>query len=344
MPLNLGIVGLGGLGTMHCKGISTLDSARIVAICDVQEDRLEGKWGNRQINIKTEPAQEANLLEARKYKDFNRLLRDKDVEAVIIVTPTFLHAGMAVKALRAGKNVFCEKPMALSHRDTKKMIQAAEQNQRLLQIGHVLRFWPEYVMIKQMIDDGRFGRPLCAIFNRFCGQPGWSWENWYNRPEMSGGGILDLHIHDVDLVNWYFGTPSRLCSTGVDSKETGIHAVSTQFTCDGVPMVVANGGWLTGPTGFMMGLKIEFENATVEYASNSTPTLTVFHKGHDGKIEHPEVSAASGYTEEIRYFIECVQSGKNNDRMLAADAAVAVKLVEAESKSVRTGKAVAVKL
>jgi predicted dehydrogenase len=179
-----------------------------------------------------------------------------------------------------------------------------------------------------------------AIFQRICGTPAWSWENWYARAECSGGGILDLHIHDVDLVNWYFGRPSRVSSTGVYVPSEGVRSVCTNYTCQTAPMVTAIGGWYTHCSGFLMALTVEFDQATVEYASNLSPTLKICSAAG---VETPTFPTMDAYQEEVKYFLQCIVGGQKPDRVPPEATADAVKIVEAEARSVKTGKSVAVK-
>jgi predicted dehydrogenase len=339
--MKIGMVGMGGLGTMHYNGVVKLPDAQVVAICDVRPERLEGNWSGTQINIESGPKADAELGNVRKYANYNLMLRDKDIEVILIATPTLLHAKMAIQGLRAGKHVFSEKPMALTSRDAAKMLAVSKETGKLLQIGHVLRFWPEYVAIKEMIDSKRYGEVKAAMLERLSGPPGWAWENWYHRSEMSGGAILDLHIHDVDVVNWFFGRPTHVSAVGWPSADGGIQVTSVNYTCPGVPVVSAFGGWFSGACGFSMSALVDFEQATVRYSSSANPTLLIHHR--DGHNETPQMPTIDGYQEEVRYFLDCIAAGKPNDRVPPEATAQAVKIVEAERKSIRTGRAVAIK-
>jgi len=343
MAVRVAVVGLGMMGTTHFKGYQSIPEAEVVAVCDVSGRKLSGDWSAAAGNIDTGAAHQTDLSRLRTYEKFGRLLRDKDVDLVDLCVPTFQHAPMAMKALKAGKHVFCEKPMAITSRKAARMIAAAEASGRMLAVGHVLRFWPEYLLIKQWIDSGVYGAVRSAMFTRLSGRPLWSWDNWLQDPKRSGAAALDLHIHDADTIQWFFGRPGKVSATGTFEGEALSHVVA-RYHYDGGPLVMAEGGWdYPQSFPFRMEASVVFEKAAVEYSSRRSPTLTVYEA--DAKEPtHPPVAAQDGYTEELRYFIGCVASGRKPDRIAPADAAAAVAIVEAEVKAARKGRPVAVRV
>jgi len=342
MPLRIGLVGLGMMGTTHYKSYQEVPEARVVAVCDPDARKLAGDWSAALGNIDTGAAQQTDLSALRKYTDFAALAADPEVDIVDLCVPTNQHAGMALAALAAGKHVFCEKPMARTSRLARQMIRAAGRAGRMLAVGHVLRFWPEYLMMKDMIDSRRYGAVRAAYFVRLSARPLWSWDNWIQDAERSGAAALDLHIHDTDTVLWFFGRPAKVAAAGMFEGSAVAHIV-TEYRFEGGPLVVAEGGWnFPAPYPFRMEARILFEHAAVEYSSLRTPALTVYD-GRTGKAESPPVPAASGYTEELRYFVDCVAAGREPERLRPADSAAAVALVEAEVRSARAGRPVAVK-
>ena len=345
MKVRVAVVGLGMMGTTHFKSYGEIPEAELVAVCDVQDRKLEGDWSASAGNIDTGAAQRTDLSGLRRYADFGRLLRDKEVDLVDICLPTFLHAPMAIRALKAGRHVVCEKPMARTAREARRMVAAAAESGRFLGVAHVLRFWPEYLAMKEMMDSGRFGRVRSAYFGRFSARPMWSWENWLEDPKRSGSAILDLHVHDTDMVQWFFGRPQRVTATGTFDPNGGASHILTTFHYENGPMVVAEGGWDFPPTfPFRMSARVVFETAAVEYSSLGKPTLAV-HDAKTGKAEYPTMPPVSGYTEELRYFVGCVAAGGQPPaRVPPADAAASVAIVEAEMKSAARGRAVALKL
>ena len=343
MTVRVGLVGLGMMGTTHFKSYQEIPGAEVVAVCDVEGRKLSGDWSKTAGNIDTGAAKQVDLSRLRTYSDFAAILADPEIDLVDLCVPTHQHAEKTMQALAAGKHVFCEKPMALASKLAHRMIRAAEKAGRLLAIGHVLRFWPEYLMMKEMIDSGRYGRVRSAYFVRLSPRPQWSWNNWLQDAGRSGAAALDLHIHDTDTIQWFFGRPAKVVAAGM-FEGGGITHIVTDYRYAGGPLVVAEGGWsCPAPFPFRMEARILFESAALEYSSLRSPTLTIYDD-KTGKVEHPPVPAGSGYTEELRYFVGCVASGTPPARLLPADSAAAVAIVEAEIKSARSGRAVKVAL
>ena len=341
MAIRVGIVGLGMMGTTHFRGYGQIEGAEVVAVCDVSGRKLSGDWAEAAGNIDTGAAAVQDLSALKTYDDFAEFVADGDIDLVDLCVPTFQHADMAVEALEAGKHVFCEKPMARTSALAQKMLDVAEKSDRLLAVGHVLRFWPEYLVLKEMIDSRTYGAVKRAVFTRLSPRPLWSWDNWILDEGRSGGAPLDLHIHDADTVQWFFGRPERVSAVGTEEESAMGHIVATYHYTDG-PAVVAEGGWDYPQTfPFRMAASLVFEKAAVEFTTLASPTLTVYEDGADEPV-HPDVPAHDGYTEELRYFVGCVAAGKKPERIDPAHAVAAIAIIEAEMESVRTGKPVAV--
>ena len=343
MAVRVAVVGLGAMGTTHFKAYGEFAGARVVAVCDPQERRLAGDWSAAACNLDTGGARRTDLAGIKTCVNFAAVLADPDVDLVDLCVPTFLHAEMTIAALEAGKHVFCEKPMARTSALARRMIRTAARCGRRLAIGHCLRFWPEYLALWEMIDSGRYGPVRTAHFVRLSSRPQWSWNHWLQDPGRSGSAALDLHIHDADVVRWFFGAPGKVTASAALDPAGGVAHIVTTYHYSKGPVVTAEGRWdLPEPFPFRMGATLVFERAAVEFNSAQSPTLTVYD-GASGKVEHPAVAAANAYAEELRYFVECIAAGTPPSRILPAEAAAAVALVEAEVKAALTGRAVKVK-
>ncbi|MEA3367625.1 MAG: Gfo/Idh/MocA family oxidoreductase [Planctomycetota bacterium] len=340
MAVNVAVVGLGMMGTTHFRGYQEIPEAEVVAVCDVSGRKLAGDWSEAAGNIDTGAAARQDLSSLRTYDDLAALLADDAVDLVDLCVPTFQHAVSTVRALEAGKHVMCEKPMARTSEECRRMIQAAEAADRVLAVGHVLRFWPEYVLIKEMIDSRAYGKVTSAMLTRLSPRPGWTWENWILDEARSGGAPLDLHIHDADTVQWYFGRPEAVSAVGAEEAKAMGHIVATYHWPDG-PAVVAEGGWdYPASFPFRMEASLVFERAAVAFSTMTSPTLAVYEEGAEEPI-HPEVPQADGYTEELRYVVQCVDRGERPERLPPTEAAAAVAIIEAEVQAARSGQAVA---
>lgn len=331
--VNIGIVGVGGIAGAHLDGYSRIDTARIVALCDKIPERASGQKHESTLNIGAVGG--GTALQVKSYLDYREFVNDPEVEVVDVCLPTDLHAEVSVAALEAGKHVLCEKPMALSVADCDRMIAAAEANGRFLMIAQCIRFWSEYLYMKEMVDSGKYGKVTSAIFRRLSGLPRWSTENWFTDPKRSGGAILDLHVHDADFITYLLGLPKSVQSGGVEN-ENGIGEVMTRYNYDGGEAIYAEGGWYYPSTGFPFRstFLVRMEEATIELDGG----LTVYQD--DKEPCKPEVAPADAYRNEIAYFLDCVTSGVKPTVVTPWDARETIRMVLAEAESVRTGKTI----
>ncbi len=336
MTLQVGIIGMGMMGGVHLSAWMDVADADVRAICDIRPERLTGD--GVEGNLGAVGGDSAGLDDALKLTDVEELLAVDEIDIVDLCLPTYLHAPVAAKAFAARKHVFCEKPLALTVEDAKEMIAGADRAGRMLGVGHCLRYWPEYVQLKEWIDQSAFGPAEHAVFTRIGGFPDWSWNGWMADPARSGSGALDLHIHDVDLVQWIFGRPVSLTASGTFDDAGGLAHVTTTYRFKGrhAPQAVAIGGWQKGAE-FHMSAAVKFRSATVEFDHRADPTLII--RKADG-VEEVHVEHANAYREELADFARAVSTGRPVTRITPADAARAVALVEAEVRAARDGGSV----
>lgn len=201
--VKIGIIGNGGI----CKGAHVpayLEEPRaeIVAVCDIIKERAEY-------------LKETYFPDAKVYTDYKELLRDENVESVDICTPNYLHSIIAVEAFKAGKNVFCEKPDAISVEEALKMKNAAEEAGKLLMVMRNNRFVSASKFAKKYIEEGKMGEIYAGRcgWQRRRGIPGKG--GWFTTKEQSGGGpLIDLGVHMIDLAIWLMGNPTPVAVSG----------------------------------------------------------------------------------------------------------------------------------
>jgi predicted dehydrogenase len=251
--------------------------------------------------------------------------------------PTYLHAKWTIRALKAGKHVICEKPMALSSLDARKMVSAARQANRRLFIGHCIRFWPAYEVARKIIQSGAHGRVHSAVFARISPKPGWSWRSWLLNPKLSGNAALDLHIHDADFVLYLFGRPKSVCSHGSGSSLSGFEHIVTSYNLGKGNIVIAEGGWgYKEQYPFSMTFRVAMEKASL--ALHADGKLMLYQSGREPK--NVNVPAGDGYSRELAHFIDCLAAGRKSNVVSPESAMQSVQLVEAEIKSAATGKTI----
>ncbi len=327
----VGIIGLGFMGKMHFRCYQALDDVQVVAICDTDPTRFEATEGTAG-NIEGAEAP-LDFTGVDLYADFDKMLAEAKLDALSIALPTYLHKQYAIKALASGVNVLCEKPMALSVADGQEMIAAAQQSGKLLQIGHCIRFWPEYAKTKEIIDSGKYGKVLAATFQRLSLTPTWSWDSWLMDGSKSGSAALDLHIHDSDFVQYVFGMPKAVFSRATDSGPAGGHDhIVTQYVYDDARVITAEGGWSMTPSfGFEMSFNVVLEKATITYDCTRDPAFKVCPA--DGDAYQPEVVAGDGYSNEVEHFVKAVRGQEVPDIITPEQSVDSLRLVLAEKDS-----------
>ena len=187
--LNLGVIGLGRLGSLYAGYCANrLSQANLVAVSDVREEVAQ---------------EQAELFGAsRWYKNYQELLEDQEVDAVLVVTPTSLHKKVVIDAARAGKAIFCEKPLSLSVDECFEIKDVVEQTGAFFQLGFMRRFDSAYVAAKQKIEDGTIGqRVQYKATSRDRVRPSLE----FLKPKHSGGLFVDMGIHDFDIARWFMG-------------------------------------------------------------------------------------------------------------------------------------------
>lgn len=330
--VRVGIVGLGFMGRMHYRCWTTTPNAKVVAVCEANPAVLASAGEAKGGNV-AGAADHIDLKSVAVHNNLDDLLASKAVDALSITLPTFLHADTTVKALEAGVHVLCEKPMALTVADCDRMTAAARENGRILQIGHCVRFWPEYVVARDLVRSGRYGAVVAASFRRFCSQPNWSPDNWFADDQRSGGQPLDLHIHDSDYIHHLFGLPEAV--TSIADPPQGY--ISTHYHYPSGAAVVAEGCWRMTPAfGFEMSFAIVLENATIVLDSTKTPAFRVCPA--EGEAFTPEVPTGDGYTREIEHFARAVAGEKVEPIVTPEQSRDSIRLVLAEKQSARENR------
>jgi predicted dehydrogenase len=319
--MRVAVLGLGFMGSTHLKALRSVVGAELVAVYSSDERKLAGDLSGVHGNLGG-PGERLDFEGVARYRDIGSLLADSRVEAVDLCLPTDLHAPVAIAALRAGKHVLVEKPMALDGKSAEAMIAEAAKADRVLMTAQVLRFFPMYVALKNAL--GRSGVVRSAGFRRRCGAPGWS--GWLADPARSGGGVFDLLIHDADMALHLFGPPEAVSATGYEALAAGIDVIVATLHYPGGIGVAIIGGWHHPRSyPFSMEYTVVGDNGTVEYSSASG-TGPVLYRA-DGESEPLPMVEKDGYAAEIQYFVECCRTGRQPALCPPHESAQAVALM-----------------
>jgi predicted dehydrogenase len=340
--VRVGLAGLGFMGGTHAQCHAALPNAELAAVCDPEEDRR---------------TRFADTYDAKAFASLEGMLAS-DIDMVDICMPTYLHREAVEAAAAAKKHILCEKPMALTAADCDATMAAVDEAGVTFMVAHVIRFWPEYVVIKQILDSGRLGAIKWMSATRMSPPPTWSWNEWIFDPKRSGGAVLDLHVHDLDFITWVLGKPKAIYSGGVTTKLGALDSVfsTTSGHANGATGFAEGCLQMAPEFPFTMGLKVHLEGGSIDFSSRLTPTVLVAPS--EGEIEFPEVpqpevpasdsagsagniEALGGYFTEVQYFVDCVDRGQAPTTVTPEEAKQAVEICLAATKSAETGKPVA---
>jgi len=315
------LFGFGFMGKVHAGVYRLLPDARLVGVVDPRCESVENDL--RSCGLDGVPV----------FADFDSAVGGVEFSVADICLPTDLHRDNALRAIAAGKHVFCEKPIALNKADAMAMTAASRSAGRQLMVGHCIRFWPEYVELKRVVDSGAHGRLLSLSLSRRAGRPGYSIGDWVNRPERCLGAALDLHVHDTDFLLHLLGAPGAVVSQGL-RDETGWSSIATQYVYDG-RMVTAEGAWNYPENwGFQMRYSAVFESAVLDYDSRVGLTLSAGGQEPLALAMPPQ----DGYHQELAYLIGCLERGEPVAVSTGEQASASLGLVLAEIESAETGK------
>jgi len=338
--INVAVVGLGFMGVTHLKTYRNIPNARVTGLCDAVRLPVDGVLAAAGGNIGSADTLSFDMSRVKATHDLNELLADPAIDLIDICVPTLIHPQLAIAALKAGKHVICEKPLARTAAAAREIAAAAATAKGFFMPAMCIRFWPAYAWLKQAIDEQHYGRVLAARFRRVSEPPAWGREHFFDGAK-SGGAILDLHIHDADFVQFCFGRPTAVFAQGFSHYSGAIDHVVAQYQVAGGAAVSAEGGWVMGAGhGFEMAYTIIFENATLDFNSTrDAEALRLFAK--DQAPRTIALPPGDGYLAELSYMIDCIANGRAPVTVTAGDGASAVEICEAEGESIRSGKVVA---
>ncbi len=336
--VKVGVIGAGFMGTMHSQCYSLVPGAKLIGIADIREEKTK------------ELAKKFNCLA---YEEAEKLLKNPELDAVDICLPTFMHKEWVIKAADAGKDILCEKPIALNLSDADEMIEATQKAKVRFMVAQVIRFWPEYIKLKEIFDKKELGNLLSLSFSRLSSTPTWGWKDWLTDPEKSGSALIDLHIHDTDYILYLLGKPNSIFSSGTKVKGGYTHIFSTFKYPEGIT-IFTEGGWdFINNFPFTMAFTALFEEGVVEFNTRYEKPFAIYK---EGKVDYPvlgediprvtdtsgNISELGGYYNEIKYFVECVQEKKKPDIVTPEEARNSLALVLKEMESADKGEKICV--
>jgi scyllo-inositol 2-dehydrogenase (NAD+) len=329
--IGIGVIGLGRMGRVYGTFVATqITDATLVAVSDSRDEVLNEYTDSP---IKT-------------YNSYQELLANPAVQGVIIATPTSTHRDIVIAAAEAGKAIFCEKPTALTLEATDEMIAAVEKAGVMFQVGFMRRFDKHYMAGYQQIADGVIGTPIVV---RSIGRDPFRTSLEYANPAASGGLILDMGIHDFDIIRWMMGAevdrvytevaslkyPELLDVNDVDNAMINVRFVGGQL---GNVEVSRTSGYGYDIRASVVGtegtLEIGYlqENAVVRLNKNGVQ--------HD-IVPYFQERFGPAYTAQIAHFVECLHEDKA-PKVTHVDARAALAAALAATRSQHEGRVVSI--
>ena len=323
--IKVGLIGCGFMGGMHSACYAALENlgVKVTAVADVRPEFAEKLANGAEI-----------------YATGMELIEKADVDVIDVCLPTHLHAAHAVAAMKAGKNVFVEKPVAFEDADMELILATEKETGVKVQVGQVIRQWTEYVWLKKTVDAGIFGKVKHGSFRRLSGKPTWAWENWLHQVDKSGGVAVDMHVHDVDFVRYIMGEPDIVKAHARRDAEGAIQQINAVYGYGKDVSIAVEAGWdypATFP--FTADFRVEFEKATVIGGGGVVNVYPMEGEAYKAELEEEfqgdndiggNVSSLGGYYNELKYFVEGLQ-GKNDLSVATVSEAVkSVQLVKRE--------------
>lgn len=329
--IHVGVIGLGRMGQVYAKYVaSQLSNAKLVAIADARDDVLE--------NFRS------SISDVTAYHNHQDLLAHPDLQGVIVTTPTSTHRDVVVDAAAAGKHIFCEKPTALTLKATDEMLEATTKAGVFFQVGFMRRFDDAYQAAYEQIQSGVIGDPnLIKSIGRDAGRTSLEYAN----PAVSGGLIIDMGIHDFDIVRWLMGdevdrvyteTASLVYPELQQVGDVDSALVNLRFKRGGLGNVEVS---RTGVYGYDIQCEIVGSKGAIKVGYLRQTPITVLTKEgaqHD-IVPHFPQRFGIAYTRQIEHFVDCLQADRE-PLVTSADARAALQIGIAATRSQHEGRVV----
>ncbi|MEO5763490.1 MAG: Gfo/Idh/MocA family oxidoreductase [Vicinamibacteria bacterium] len=330
--LNVGLIGLGRLGRVYARDLATkIPETRLVAVSDVVEALVN------------DVADELGV--PGRYLNPQDLVNDKNVDAVVIVTPTSAHKDHSIMATKAGKPTFCEKPPALSISQTLEMKAAINATGTFFQMGFMRRFDPGYAAAKARLTEGTIGKVV--LFKSTSRDP-FRTSLEYADPKSSGGMIMDMGIHDFDLARFFMGEVKSLSAIGGTLAYPELKTVGDIDNAV-VSLTFANGSLgvvdlsRNGIYGYDISTELLGDAGTLRIGYLRETPLYIMTKNsvaHD-TVPHFMERFAIAYTVQLQNFAQNVLQGRK-PTLTIDDGVEAIRVAVAANRAYETGKTVEV--
>lgn len=323
--MRIAIAGCGGMGRVHAGEFAQMPGVELVGVCDIEyhlAEELAAKTG------------------ASAFASYEEMMSTVKPDVVSLALPSYLHKEYACRSARLGVHVICEKPIALTAEDAREVMTVCKEQGIKLFLGHVVRFFPEYVQIKEAVDAGTLGQMGVVHLKRVGSHPG-SVREWYNDEAKSGGVIVDLMIHDIDFALWTLGEPKSVYTLRRTWAGSDYALITLVFHNGAVANLE---GYWGDPGSFRTSAEFAGSGGIIRTDSEKSRSVIIRKSAQNAEgqrfAEIPESpSLHSPYYLELEHFITCLRENRE-PAVTPEDACRALVVANAARESAVTGQAV----
>lgn len=326
------IIGGGFISNIHAQCYKNL-GVKIEAMADISE------------KVRQEFEEKYNCKTYSSAKEMLENVSD-NIDLVDICAPTYLHEELILLALKYNKHIICEKPLSINIDFVENIIDKFENNNRYLMTAQVLRFWTEYVRIKEWFEDGVFGDIKLVSAMRLAQHPK---SEWFYNPKKSGGGIFEFHIHDIDFLCYLFGDVKEVYANGSKDENESWDFINSSIKFKNGISASAQGIFgITDNYPFTANIKVIGDKATAEYSLSAgvnldsdgkqSNSLILYRKGKEPIIEN--IKSKDAYELELEYFIDCIKNNKKPEIVSLDSIKRTIKTINCLIESLESGNIV----
>jgi predicted dehydrogenase len=329
--VRVGLIGIGFMGWIHSLAYRRSTKAQLVAFASQDPKKRAGDWRGIQGNFGP-PGEQVSVEDLQVFDSLEAMVKSPDIDAIDICLPPHLHASAAILAMEHDKDVFIEKPLALTIDDCQRVQHTAQRLERLALVAHVLPYMGPFAYATELVQSGRFGRPVGGYFKRVISDPTWI-PDFYD-PEKVGGPLVDLHVHDLHWIQLLFGKPRSFEAVGRMRGNVAKYVHVLYSFQDPDIAVASSSGVIDGPARpFTHAFELHLESASLHFNfaafSDGSETMPLKIITHDGELIRPELPSADeidAFRMEIDDMADSICSRQPAPRLDVQHAAGAVEL------------------
>ena len=312
----MGIIGANLYGQIYGQTFARQTRAKLAGLVSAKGDRK---------------SQLAAQLGVKQYDNLPQMLDDAQLDILCVCSATSEHAEHTVLAAAAGVNVICDRPIAMTVEEASRMEASIAEAKVIFMVGHVLRFWPEYVVAQELLSSGELGQVLSVSASRVSGTLSPPWQQRLLDPKL-GLGALEALIHDLDYLGWILGTPVSVYAHGIEASSGAWGQMQSLLKFGNGGQAQAESSYLV-PLAFplSMYLRVLAEKGTLVFefrgalSDRGTSTRNLMVTRVNGAPEVLQVPAGDAYANQIGYFLRCIETAQQPELGSAEQATEALR-------------------